>query len=423
MDVLYPRCAGLDVHKAIIVACVRVVVGAKTTRECRSFETSTTGLQALLAWLTEQGCTHVAMEATGVYWKPVWNILSDGGFELIVANAAHIKTVPGRKTDVNDATWIADLLACGLIRASFIPAQEIQELRALLRTRTQLTREQTRHIQRLQKTLEEANIKLDTAISDVMGVSGRRMVEALIAGETNPVVLAALADRRIKTPREELVEALRGRVTEHHRFMLRLHLDQQDRVAEAIATVDAEIDAAIARMDQKEVAGQASFRALILLLTTVPGVGRLAASIILAEIGPDMSRFPTAGHLLSWAGFCPGQNESAGKRRSSKLRKGAPWLKVILIQCAWAASRTKGSYYKAQYWRLCAKHGKKKAICAVAASMLTAIYHMLTDGTEHHDLGAEYFDRRPAEVKAKKLVGQLAKLGFAVELRPIAEAA
>jgi len=340
-----------------------------------------------------------------------------------VANAAHIKTVPGRKSDVNDATWIADLLACGLIRASFVPAQEIQELRALLRTRTQLTREQTRHIQRLQKTLEEANIKLDTAISDVMGASGRRMVEALIAGETNPVVLAALADRRIKTPREDLVEALRGRVTEHHRFMLRLHLDQQDRVAEAIATIDAAIDAAVARMDQREVAGQASVRALILLLTTVPGVGRLAATIILAEIGTDMSRFPTAGHLLSWAGFCPGQNESAGKRRSAKLRKGAPWLKVILVQCAWAASRTKDSYYKAQYWRLCAKHGKKKAICAVAASMLTAIYHMLKNGTEHHDLGAGHFDRRPAEVKAKKLVGQLAKLGFEVELRPLADAA
>ncbi|PPQ27464.1 IS110 family RNA-guided transposase [Rhodopila globiformis] len=423
MDVLYPRCAGLDVHKATIVACVRIMAGAKTTRACRTFETSTTGLQALLAWLTEQGCTHVAMEATGVYWKPVWNILSDGGFELIVANAAHIKAVPGRKSDVNDTTWIADLLACGLIRASFVPAQEFQELRALLRTRTQLTREQTRHSQRLQKTLEEANIKLDSAISDVMGVSGRRMVEAIIAGETNPVVLAALADRRIKTPRAELVEALRGRVTEHHRFMLRLYLDQHDRVAEAIATIDAEIDTVVAHMDHKEVAGQAAFRALILLLTTVPGVGQLAATIILAEIGTDMSRFPTAGHLLSWAGFCPGQNESAGKRRSAKLRKGAPWLKVILVQCARAASRTKGKYYKAQFWRLCARHGKKKAACAVAASMLTAIYHMLKDGTEHQDLGAEYFDRRPPEAKAKKLVGQLAKLGFAVELRPIAEAA
>src|SRR5664279_4160551 len=419
MEVLHPRCAGLDVHKAVIVACVRIMTGPRVDRECRTFDTSTTGLLALLAWLTEQGCTHVAMEATGVYWKPVWNVLSDGAFDLIVANAAHIKNVPGRKTDVNDATWIADLLACGLVRASFVPEQEIQELRALLRARTQLIREQTRHVQRLQKTLEEANIKLDSAISDIIGVSGRRMVEAIIAGETNPTVLADLADRRIKAPREQLVEALRGRVTDHQRFMLRLHLDQYDRVAEAIATVDAAVDAAITRMDQREAAGQASFRALILLLATIPGVGLLAATVILAEIGTDMSRFPTAGHLLSWAGFCPGQNESAGKRRTAKLRKGAPWLKVVLVQCAWAASHTKGSYYKAQFWRLCARHGKKKAVCAVAASMLTAIYHMLKNGTAHQDLGAEYFDRRPAEVKAKRLVSQLTKLGFEVNLRPI----
>ena len=423
MDVLYPRCAGLDVHKASIVACVRTVVGGKTMRECRTFETSTTGLQSLLAWLTEQGCTHVTMEATGVFWKPVWNILSDGAFELIVANAAHIKTVPGRKSDVNDATWIADLLACGLVHASFVPAQDFQELRALLRARTQLTREQTRHVQRLQKTLEEANITLDSAITDIMGVSGRRMVEAIIAGETNPAALADLADRRIKASRQELIEALRGRVSDHHRFMLRLHLDQYDRVAAAIATLDAQINTAIARMDRREAAGQASFRALMLLLCTIPGVGLLAATVILAEIGTDMSRFPTAGHLLSWAGFCPGQNQSAGKRRSSKLRKGAPWLKVILVQCAWAASRTKGSYYKAQYHRLCAKHGKKQAVCAVAASMLTAIYHMLKNGTEHQDLGADYFDRRPAEVKAQRLVSQLGKLGFEVELRPVAKAA
>ena len=423
MEVLYPRCAGLDVHKETIVACVRAVVGGKTTRECRTFDASTTGLIALLAWLTEQGCTHVAMEATGVYWKPVWNILSDGGFALIVANAAHIRNVPGRKTDVNDATWIADLLACGLVRASFVPEQEIQELRALLRTRTEITREQTRHVQRLQKTLEEANIKLDSAITDIMGVSGRRMVEAIIAGETNPARLADLADRRIKAPRDQLVEALRGRLTDHHRFMLRLHLDQYDRVAEAIATIDAAVDAAIARMDQRETAGQAGFRALILLLATIPGIGILAATVILAEIGTDMSRFPTAGHLLSWAGLCPGQNESAGKRRSSRLRKGAPWLKVILVQCAWAARRKKGSYYNAQFHRLCTRHGKKKAVCAVAASMLTAVYHMLKNGTQHRDLGAGYFDRRPTEIKAKRLVGQLAKLGFEVELRPLAKAA
>ncbi len=256
-----------------------------------------------------------------------------------------------------------------------------------------------------------------------MGVSGRRMVEAIIAGETNPARLADLADRRIKAPREQLVEALRGLVTDHHRFMLRLHLDQYDRVGEAIATIDAAADAAIARLEQREAAGQASFRALILLLTTIPGIGIPAATVILAEIGTDMSRFPTAGHLLSWAGLCPGQNESAGKRRSSRLRKGAPWLKAILAQYTWAARRKKGSCYTAQFHRLCARHGKKKAVCAVAASMLTAIYHMLEDGNEHRDLGADHFDRRPTEVKAKRLVGQLAKLGFKVELRPLAKAA
>ena len=422
MEVLYSRCAGLDVHKETIVACVRVMVGAKARRECRTFESSTTDLLALLAWLTEHGCSHVAMEATGVYWKPVWNILSDGAFELIVANAAHIKNVPGRKTDVNDAMWIADLLACGLVRASFVPDQEIQELRTLLRARKQFSREQSSHIQRLQKTLEEANIKLESAISNVMGATGRRIVEAIIAGETDPVRLAGLADRRIKAPQDKLVESLRGRVTSHHRFMLKMYLNQHDRLVEAIASIDQAVDEAVTHMD-KETAGQAGFRALILLLCTIPGIGLLAATTILAEIGTDMSRFPTAGHLLSWAGLCPGQNESAGKRRSSRLRKGAPWLKVILVQCAWAASHKKGSYYQAQFNRLRGRRGPKKAICAVAASMLTAIYHMLKDGTEHHDLGADHFDRRATDTKARRLVGQLTRLGFEVEIRPLAEAA
>jgi transposase len=423
MDVMHERVAGLDVHKAMIVACVRLMEGGKVSRECRTFETTTAGLLALLAWLSESGCTHVAMEATGVYWKPVWNILSDGDFELMVANAAHIKNVPGRKTDVNDAMWIADLVACGLIKASFVPEQEIQELRSLLRARKQLTREQASHIQRIQKTLEEANIKLDTVISDIMGVSGRRMIEAMIEGVRNPFKLAELADRRIKAEPKALYDALHGRLTEHHRFMLRLYLGQYDSLAAAIVEIDRQVDEAIARMDAEVEAGQATFRALIILLCTMPGIGQLAATVILAEIGRDMSRFPTAGHLLAWAGLCPGQNESAGKRKSSRLRKGAPWLKTILVQCAWAASRKKDSYYRAQFNRLRAKHGPKKAICAVAASMLTAIYHMLKDGTEHHDLGADHFDRRSTEVKAKRLVAQLAKLGYGVELKPIAEAA
>lgn len=423
MEVMHQRCAGLDVHKEMIVACVRMVIGGKVTRECRTFETSTTGLLTLLAWLTEQDCTHVAMEATGVYWKPVWNLLSDGKFELIVANAAHIKNVPGRKTDMNDAMWIADLLACGLIRSSFVPDERTQELRSLMRARKQLGREQTSHILRLQKTLEEANIKLDSVISDILGVTGRRMVEALIAGETDPLILVGLTDRRIKAPRDKLAEALRGRVTDHHRFLLKLYLAQYDSLAAAIDAIDQQVEVLIARMDAEAAESPAAFRALIVLLCTMPGIARLAAVAILAEIGYDMSRFPTAGHLLSWAGLCPGHNESAGKRKSSRLRKGAPWLKTMLVQCAWAAIRKKDSYYKAQFNRLRGKHGAKKAICAVAASMLTAIYHMLKTGTVHQDLGAHHFDRRPAEVKAKRLVGQLEKLGFQVEIRPIAEAA
>lgn len=423
MDVLYERVAGLDVHKDTVVACVRIVADGRTKRECRTFATTTEQLVAQRAWLEECRCTHVAMEATGVYWMPVFRILDAGKFELIVANAAHIKNVPGRKTDVNDATWIGDLVACGLIRASFVPDEAIQQLRSLLRARKQLSREQTSHIQRIQKTLEEANIKLDAVISDVLGVSGRRMIEAMIAGVRNPHKLAALADRRIKASPKVLYDALHGRLTEHHRFMLELYLGQHDALSKAIAKIDDAVDAAIAQMDEEVPAGQATFRSLILLLCSVPGINVLGATIILAEIGRDMSRFPTAGHLLAWAGMCPGQNESAGKRKSSRLRKGAPWLKTILVQCAWAATRKKDSYYGAQFKRLRAKRGPKKAICAVAASMLTAIYHMLKDGTQHQDLGADHFDRRSNEAKARHHVAQLARLGFRVELQTIAQAA
>jgi transposase len=423
MEIMYQRCAGLDVHKKMVVACVRLVTDGKVSRQCRTFDTSTTGLLALSAWLTEQGCTHVAMEATGVYWKPVWSILSDGSFDVIVANAAHIKNVPGRKTDMNDAMWIADLLACGLIRGSFVPDEQTQELRSLLRARKQLGREQTSHILRLQKTLEEANIKLDSVISDILGVTGRRMVEAIIGGESDPLKLVRLTHRRIKASREVLVEALRGRVTDHHRFMLKLYLTQYDSLTAAIETIDQQVEDMLTRMDAEAADDQLTFRAVILLLCTTPGIARLAAITILAEIGRDMNRFPTAGHLLSWAGMCPGQNESAGKRKSSRLRKGDPWLKTMLVQCAWVAIRKNDSYYKAQFNRLRGKHGAKKAICAVAASMLTAIYHMLKNNTKHQDLGAHHFDRRPAELKAKRLVGQLQKLGFEVEIRSVAEAA
>jgi transposase len=423
MDVIYTRCAGLDVHKETVVACARVASGSEVTRQVQAFSTTTCGLLMLLNWLTEHGCTHVAMEATGVYWKPVWNILSDGAFELVLANAAHIKNVPGRKTDVNDATWIADILAHGLIRASFVPEREIQELRGLLRTRKQLVREQASHVQRIQKTFEEANIKLDSVISDILGASGRAMIEAIIAGETNPVRLAALADRRIKAPQEVLCEALRGKVSDHHRFLLRLHLAQIDALEAAVRQIDLEVAASITRMDQEVGAGDAAFCHLVSLLVTIPGISLLSAWVVLAEIGRDMSRFPTAGHLLSWAGCCPRNEESAGKRRSTRLRKGDPWLKAVLVQCAWAATRKKDSYFRAQFYRLRSRKGPKKAICAVAASMLATIYHMLKNDTQYTDLGPDHFDQRAQGQRVKRLVSQLAKLGYDAHITPLVAAA
>ena len=407
MDLLYRRCAGLDVHKDTVVACLRLAVTQDARHEVRSFKTTTSALLALSDWLSESGCTHVVMEATGVYWKPVWHILSDGGFELTLANAAHVKAVPGRKTDVNDATWLADLHAHGLIRASFVPDAVTQELRGLLRTRKQLVREQVGHTQRIQKTLEDANIKLDSVIADVVGVSGRRMVEALVAGETDPTRLATLAHRRLRASPEALCEAFRGRVTKHHRFLLALHLRQIDALAEAIAAIDQEVEV-----------GLAPFRAAIGLLMTIPGVGALTARTIVAEIGQDMTRFPSAAHLVSWAGLCPRNDESAGKRRSTRLRKGAPWLKTTLVQCAWAAARKADGYCQAQFHRLRSRRGAKNAIVAVAASMLTAIYHMLTDGTEYHDLGHDHLDRREKDTRAKRLVARLQQLGFTVNLQP-----
>ena len=423
MEVMHQWVAGLDVHKETVVSCVRLMTGRKPARECRTFATTTEGLLALLAWLTASRVTHVAMEATGVYWKPVWKILSAGDFTLIVANAAHIKQVPGRKTDINDAMWIADLLARGLIKASFVPEEEIQELRSLMRTRKQLVREQTRHVQRLEKTLEEANIKLGTVISDLMGASGRRMIEAMIAGERDPHRLAGLAERTIKASPKALYDALHGRLREQHRFVLQLHLQQWDAIDAAIRQIDQRVVEQIKRMDAEAADRQPPFRELIPGLCAIPGVSFLSATAILAEIGRDMSRFPTAGHLISWAGLCPGQNQSAGKRKSSRLRRGAPWLKTMLVQCAWAAKRAKNSYYSAQFHRLRSRRGPQKAICAVAASILTAIYHMLKSGLPYRDLGVDYFDRRSPEAKAKRLVTQLAKLGFAAQLQPLAEAA
>ena len=282
MESIHDRVAGLDVHKKSVVCCVRLQSGKSVKRECRNFETTAAGLEALLAWLEEMACTHVAMEATGIYWRPVWTILSDGEFELVLANAAHIKNVPGRKTDMNDAMWIGDLLACGLIRASFVPDPQMQDLRTLLRTRKQFVREQTRHVQRMQKTMEQGNIKLDAVISDITGSSGRRMIEAMIGGESNPQVLAALADRRLKATPDELREALHGRLNQTHRFLLRTHLKQWDELEAAIVEIDQQVDALI---DGMEKAGR--FRLLIALLCKIPGVSKLAAVSILAEIGID----------------------------------------------------------------------------------------------------------------------------------------
>jgi transposase len=409
MEVLHPRCCGLDVHKDTAVACLRLVSDGKVTTEVRTFQTTTADLLRLSEWLAENECTHVAMEATGVYWKPVWHILDDGEFELILANAAHVKNVPGRKTDVNDAMWLAELLAHGLIRGSFVPDTQTQEMRTLLRTRKQLVRENSRHVLRVQKTLEDANIKLDSMLTDVMGKSGRAIIEALIAGETNPAKLASLADRRVKASQEELREALRGRVSKQHRFLLRLHLNQIDSLAAAIATIDAQVEENLG-----------PFRTAVQQVASIPGIKDLGAQAIVSEIGIDMTRFPSDAHLISWAGLCPRNDESAGKRRSNRLRKGAPWLKTMLVQCAWAAVKKKGSYLQAQFYRIKARRGPKKAIMAVAASILTAVYHMLKDGTMYQDLGSGHFNRQSKDQQKNRLVKRLADLGYAVEITPLA---
>ena len=320
MEVMHRRVAGLDVHKETVVACVRVMAGRRPTRECRTLTTTTQGLLELLAWLTARRVTHVAMEATGVYWMPVWKILSEGDFTLIVANAAHIKQVPGRKTDLNDAMWIADLLACGLVKASFVPPEEIQELRSLMRTRKQLVREQTRHVQRLEKTLEEANIKLGAVLSDLMGASGRRMIEAMIAGERDPHRLAALAERSVKASPRALHDALHGRLRDHHRFLLQLHLRQWDALDVAIRQIDEQVADQIERVDEEAADGPPPFRELIPRLCAIPGVSILSATTILAEIGRDMSRFPTAGHLIALGRAVPRAEREC---RQTKIRAPA----------------------------------------------------------------------------------------------------
>jgi transposase len=342
------------------------------------------------------------MEATGVYWRPVWHIL-EGEFELVLANANHIKAVPGRKTDVNDATWIAELLAHGLIRGSFVPPTPIQELRMLTRTRKQLVRERASHAQRVDKVLQDANLKLGSVLTDIMGKSGRAILAAILAGETSPEKLAALVHGGVRASRETITAALRGKVTAAHRFILKLHLGQVDALQATVADIDKEVGEHLA-----------PFHSAQERLVKVPGVGEVAAAAILSEIGLDMTRFPTAGHLISWATLCPRNDESAGKRRSVHVRRGAAWLKPLLVQCAWSAARTKGTYLQAQFVRLKARRGPKKAVLAVAASILPAIYHMLKNGTDYLDLGPNHFvkDRTRA---ANQLLRKLSRLGFDVQ--------
>jgi transposase len=408
MEVIYPRCAALDVHKKTVVAGVRISEESKVTKDVKTFDTTTKGLLALSDWLSAYAVTHVAMEATGVYWRPVWNVLSaNDELTLTLANAAHVKNVPGRKTDVSDTDWMVDLHAHGLIRASFVPDKATQELRDIMRSRKQLVRDQTRHIQRIQKTLEAANIKLASVLSDILGKSGRAMLDAMVAGESDPVKLAALAHKGVKASQAQLREALNGRVNDHHRFLIRIHLEQIDH-----------IDGSIAQLDEQVEANLKPFRDAVGLVSTAPGIRHLGAESIVAEIGIDMGRFPSAAHLVSWSGICIRQDVSAGKRRSKRLRRGNPWLKTALIQAAHAARKKKGTYLQALYLRLQARRGPQKAVCAVAASLLTSIYHMIKNGVPYEDLGPDHFHNRSRTSHAHRLVRQLENLGYAVNLNP-----
>jgi transposase len=404
MEVLHRRCAGLDVHKDTVVGCVRIAEGAKVKREVREFATTTRSLNELAEWLTRCGCSHAAMESTGVYWKPVWHVL-EGHVELVLANATEVRNVPGRKSDTNDATWLADLVAHGLIRSSFVPPEPIAELRDATRTRKQLVRERARHTQRIQKILEDANLKLSSVVTDILGQSGRAVLEAVIGGETDAVALTDLTSSRLKASQEQITDALYGRVTDHHRFMLRLHLTQIDGLDRAIEALDIRVQELLE-----------PFRPKVEHLMTMPGIGPTVAAVLVAEIGVDMSRFKTPGHLVSWAGLCPRLDESAGKPRSTRTRRGR-WLKTTLVQAAWAAVRNKDNYLHAQYLRIKRRRGAKKAIVAVAASMLTAAWHMIRDDADYLDLGADYFQRYDRDKVARRLVRRLLQLGLHVDIR------
>jgi transposase len=409
MDVVYERCCGLDVHKKSVVACLLISrsVG-DPVRAVRTFGTMTEDLLALSDWLAEAGCTHVAMESTGVYWKPIWNLLEDG-FELLLVNPRDSKAVPGRKTDVTDAEWITDLLRHGLLRPSYVPDRPQRELRELTRYRTSLVRERTAAANRLQKTLEGANIKLASVATDILGKSGREILAALVAGETDGADLAQLAQGRLREKIPQLERALVGRIGPHQRFMVAEQLAHIDFLEAAIARVSAEI------AERLHPCAEAVAR-----LDTIPGIGPYLAEALIAEIGTDMSRFPTAAHLASWAGMCPGNHESAGKRRSGRTRKGSPWLRTLLVQAAHAGARKKDTDLGAQYRRLAARRGKSRAAVAVGHTILVIAYHLLRDNTVYHDLGPHYFDERDRRAVERRLMHRLEGLGYRVSLQPAA---
>jgi transposase len=374
VDLIHACCAGLDVHKKTVVACVRrVQPGGQSSREVRTFSTLTADLIAWADWLDAEGVSHVAMESTGVYWKPVFHLL-EGRFEVLLVNAHHIKQVPGRKTDVKDAEWIAQLLQYGLLKASFIPPPAIRELRDLTRERAQLVHERAAVANRIQKVLEDANIKLASVASDVLGVSGRSMLAAIIDGCEDPTALTALARGRLRQKADALMSALQGFVSDHHRFLLRTLLRQVEQLEAMIAEYTARIEEVM--LPLAEAAGR---------LESIPGLGSHAAEVIVAELGTDMTVFPTASHLASWAGLCPGNDESAGKRRSGKTTKGSQWLRTILVQVAWSASHTKNTIFSATYRRWTKRMGKKKALVALAHKILGVIYKLLKERTHYQE--------------------------------------
>ncbi len=410
MDVVYANVCGLDLHQRRIVACTIVTDAAagRVRKAVRTFGTMTDDLLALADWLTSLGVTHVAMESTGVLWKPVYNLLEDQ-FTLVLANAQHLKTVPGRKTDVRDAEWIADCFRHGLLRPSFVPDRPQRELRELTRYRTSLVQERAAEANRLQKTLEGANIKLANVASDVLGASGRQMIEGLLAERSDAAALAELAKGRLREKLGELQRALTGQVGAHQRFLLAQQLAHLDFLTAAIDEVSAAIGERLR-----------PFQDALARLDTIPGVGERTAQVLLAEVGVDVRRFPSAAHLASWAGMCPGNNESGGKRRSGKTRKGSPWLRAALVEAAHGAARAKDTYLAALYQRIRARRGAKKAAVAVGHAILRIVYHLLSRGESYHDLGPTFFDERHRQTATRRAVQRLQRLGYRVTLDPAA---